>query len=340
MHVYGGAGKTPAPHRREGENMAVKLGSARGDENNGARGGKAGDQTGKEVSTQNWYKHSKGWRVFRAKSPEAAEKIAQDMQWACDNPHIGYDQDQRLTLYNAAKPYGFNCKDVTQDCETDCSALVRVCCAYAGIMLPNFTTANEPSVLLASGAFDELTGLKYTDSSDYLKRGDILDTRTQGHTVVVLSDGAKVNGGQGILRNGDEGEDVKAMQTGLIRLGYDCGRWGADGDFGDATEQALKMFQNDHGLEADGEYGPLSRAAMEKALAAIDKPTENPRKVKIVGGNCYVRSAPSKDGKKLGVVHDGDTLPYGGQTTDNGWNLVEFGNENGWVSGKYSRLEG
>ena len=35
--------------------MAVKVGSARIDENGKAHGGKAGDQTGKEVSTQNWY---------------------------------------------------------------------------------------------------------------------------------------------------------------------------------------------------------------------------------------------------------------------------------------------
>ena len=145
--------------------------------------------------------------------------------------------------------------------------------------------------------------------------------------------------GDRILRNGDEGEDVKAMQTGLIRLGYDCGRWGADGDFGDATEQALKMFQNDHGLEPDGEYGPLSRAAMEKALAAIDKPADTPRTVEIVGGSCYVRSAPNTSGKILGVAHDGDILPYGGQTSDTGWNMIEFGNQNGWVSGKYSRVK-
>ena len=45
--------------------MAVKIGSARIDENGKAHGGAAGDQTGKEVSTQNWY--SRNWRVFRAK---------------------------------------------------------------------------------------------------------------------------------------------------------------------------------------------------------------------------------------------------------------------------------
>ena len=171
--------------------MSVKIGSARIDENGNARGGKAGDQNGREVSTQGWYRHTKGWRVFRAKDPAVAAKIAQDMQWACDNSHIGYDQGQRLTLYDVSKPLGFNCNKVRQNCETDCSALVRVCCAYAGVMLPNFRTPTEPAALLDSGDFVELKGSKYTDSDKYLKRGDILCTRTQGHTVVVLSNGSK-----------------------------------------------------------------------------------------------------------------------------------------------------
>ena len=173
--------------------MAVKVGSARIDENGKAKGGKAGDQTGKEVSMQNWYKHSKGWRVFRAKDPNKALLIARDMQYACANNNIGYDQSQRDTLYNVAKEVNFNCNLVKKKCETDCSALVRVCCAYAGIMLPNFRTANEGKVLLASGAFDEMTGVKYTDSSSYLCAGDILVTKTSGHTVVVLNNGTKAD---------------------------------------------------------------------------------------------------------------------------------------------------
>lgn len=171
--------------------MAVIVGSARIDENGKAKGGKAGDQTGRELSTQNWYKHSKGWRVFRAKSAEVAEKIAQCMERACKNSKIGYDQYQRNTLYNVAKPLGFDTAKVTTACETDCSALVRVCCAYAGIMLLDIRTTNEASALLKSGAFEELTGAKYTDSSALLLRGDILVTKTQGHTVVVLSNGSK-----------------------------------------------------------------------------------------------------------------------------------------------------
>lgn len=169
--------------------MSVIIGSARIDENGHAKGGKAGDQSGKEVSTQSWYLHSKEWIVLRCKDGKKREMIAQDMQYACDNKHIGYDQNQRNTLYNYAKECDFNCSKVTKNCETDCSALVRVCCAYAGIFVDNFRTSDEVKILMASGEFIKLTEPKYTESPYYLLRGDILVTKTKGHTVVVLSNG-------------------------------------------------------------------------------------------------------------------------------------------------------
>lgn len=317
--------------------MSVKIGSARIDENGKARGGKAGDQTGKELSTQSWYKHSKGWRVFRAKSAEVAEKIAQDMQWACDNKHIGYDQGQRLTLYNASKPLGFNCKAVTTDCETDCSALVRVCCAYAGVMLPNFRTPTEPSALLDSGAFIELTGSKYTDASTYLKRGDILVTKTQGHTVVVLSNGSKAGAEvapvEG-LRRGDSGVEVMAMQRALLRWNPDClPKYGADGDFGAETEKAVKAYQTAANLPVTGIYDNATKAA----LTALDGP-----EYVVTTGNVNVRSAPDINARVLGVAHKGAKLLYQGDSKEDvgrTWYLVIFNGENGWISSKYSRIE-
>ena len=144
--------------------------------------------------------------------------------------------------------------------------------------------------------------------------------------------------GNRTLKNGMDGEDVKQMQSNLIRLGYSCGSWGADGDFGDATEQALKLFQEQHGLTADGEYGPKTRDAMDKAIADMEQPHDNPQRVKITGGNCYVRSAPTKESKELGTAYDGTFYPYGGETSQDGWHLIAYKGQNGWVSGKYSRL--
>ena len=331
--------------------MAVKIGSARIDENGRAHSGQAGDQTGKEVSTQNWYLSSKGWRVFRAKNPSVAEKIAQCMERACKNSKIGYDQYQRNTLYKVAEPLGFDTARVTTACETDCSALVRVCCAYAGIVgLPEgFRTGNMPSNLNKTRAFIELTGSKYQSQSTYLGRGDILVTKTSGHTVVVLSNGSKYEGtvvppkpdalGDRILKYGCEGQDVKLMQEMLLKLGYNLGSWGCDGDFGDCTDLALRAFQKDAKLEVDGECGSMTLLALEKAVAALEDVKPTGRNVRISGGNCYIRTAPNTDGKKLGVAHNGDALPFGGEVSEAGWLLVQYNNQNAWVSGKYGKIE-
>ena len=145
--------------------------------------------------------------------------------------------------------------------------------------------------------------------------------------------------GSRLLRNGSEGEDVKGLQTNLIRLGYDCGKWGADGDYGDATEIAVRSFQKDHGLSVDGIYGPKTHKAMSEALAAMDVVPEEPKQVEISGGNCWLRSEASTDGAKLGVVHAGEIYPYAGQTSENGWLLITVSHQNGWVSGKYGKLK-
>ena len=171
----------------------VYVGNAVCDENGHARGGQPGDQTGRELRIQPWYLNAKGWRVFRAKSEEAAKRIAWDCRAACENMAIGYNQSKRNTLYNAAKPFDFDCAKVTELCECDCSSLVRVCILYAGIKVNDFNTASEPARLLATGEFEEMVGEKYTDSPDYLRDGDILCTAVKGHTCVVLNDGPKAH---------------------------------------------------------------------------------------------------------------------------------------------------
>ena len=59
-----------------------------------------------------------------------------------------------------------------------------------------------------------------------------------------------------MLRKGDEGKTVAAMQILLIGYGYNCGGYGADGEFGSGTYASVRSFQNDRGLEVDGICGP------------------------------------------------------------------------------------
>jgi len=62
------------------------------------------------------------------------------------------------------------------------------------------------------------------------------------------------------LRNGCRGDEVKDLQTRLILLGYSPGT--ADGIFGSRTEAAVKAFQADMGLKADGIVGPKTWEAL------------------------------------------------------------------------------
>jgi hypothetical protein len=245
----------------------AKIGHARIDENGKAHGGNAGDQNGKEVMISDWSDHSKGWRVFRARDDAKAAKIAEAMRAACANNNIGYDQYQRSTLYTKAKAVGFDVSKVQTKCETDCSALVRVCCAFAGITLPDFNTASEPKALLSSGAFVELQGEQYTKDDALLRAGDILCSRSKGHTCVVLTDGdgAAAPTAHPTLRKGSNGSLVQTLQRELMALGYELPKYRDDGDFGNETLKAVKAFQTDARLVVDGIVGPKTWAALAAA---------------------------------------------------------------------------
>lgn len=61
-----------------------------------------------------------------------------------------------------------------------------------------------------------------------------------------------------LLKKGAKTDPVKAMQILLIGYGYSCGSYGADGDFGSATDKAVRRYQTDHNLVSDGIVGPLT----------------------------------------------------------------------------------
>ena len=128
------------------------------------------------------------------------------------------------------------------------------------------------------------------------------------------------------------------MQEALLKLGYDLGKWGCDGDFGDCTDLALRAFQKAAKVDVDGQCGPITLGALREALSALEDEKPVGKTVLISSGNCYIRTAPNTSGKILGVAHNGDRLPYGGETSDGGWLLVEYEGQNAWVSGKYGKL--
>lgn len=79
------------------------------------------------------------------------------------------------------------------------------------------------------------------------------------------------------LQKGSTGAEVRELQTRLKELGYLSGS--VDGDFGDATETAVKNFQSQNGLTVDGKAGTrtLNKLYSSSAIKAPSTVTYTPR---------------------------------------------------------------
>jgi hypothetical protein len=277
--------------------MAVKIGHASIDEHGKIQGGSAGDQNGKEVKISDYYVHKKGWVVLRCKDDAKRVKIAEAAEKACKNADIGYDQNQRNTLFNNVKDNGYDPSKTTKKVETDCSALVRLCIAYAygEDVAGNIRTVSEPETLVKTGLFTKYTEKKYCKSSDYLLRGDILCTPVSGHTVVVLNDGARV--GKKIEEDGKWGiETTERLQQifgtpidGFVSNQHYCYKsknpgltsgWQWQSKPNGKGSKLIKAMQKWAGMSIvsrDGEWGEKTCKAIQKKLGTpVDGFVSNP----------------------------------------------------------------
>ena len=243
----------------------VTIGHFVSDENGHSKGGKPGDQTGKEGRFQAWYEkgsNGKGWQdVFRAKDKEIRKKIAQNMIELVENPHIGYNQDKRLTLDKEAQKVNYDFKKITVDCDTDCSQSTAECIIGAGIPIsPDMYTGNEKQLIEKTGKFKTYDDKSYTQSDQKLKAGDILFKI--GHSAVVvrvqyiISRVIKYQAGKPIL----SGEDVAKIQKKLNKvMKTDLA---LDGEYGPKTAAEVIRFQAKKGLTADGIVGKKTAEAL------------------------------------------------------------------------------
>lgn len=270
--------------------MTVYVGSARIDERGKATGGKAGDQSGKELSIQKWYKHSGGgWTsVIHIIDPVKRKKYRDFIKWACNSSLIGYDQYERTTLYKAIKALGFeNYKKLNKKVECDCSSLVACGLIVAGIDVPcNWRTGTLEGICKESkykGILAVYTSSSYTNATSKLYDGDIINKR-YSHVVTVIS-GAKGFESAKLTYNAN----VKAFQKAFNSDFYDEIKAGKideleeDGLCGTHTKAAidkvmLKSLDKKHpeitklvqkivgftGNAIDGKYGPKTKAAVEK----------------------------------------------------------------------------
>jgi len=335
------------------------------DENSTYHGGKAGDQTGHEWELKAWY--PRPWTVvLRWEDITVALLIARLSCAAALNNKIGYDQWQRNTYWTELQKVGYDPSKIVTACEEDCTAGVSANVKAAGALLgikalqklPLCSSRNMRQEFVAAG-FKALTASKYLTSPDYLLPGDILLCENH-HAAANVSYGVKVwpenddipatpapQPVKGLSR-GDYGTAVTAMQQALLTWRPDClPQWGADGDFGGETEDAVRTFQEAEGLPVTGVYDEATR----KALAATgskpaepdapeDDPPEGPAFV-LATEDVNVRAAPGTDARIVGVLKKNYTAPYQEVKQEWGgrdWYLIEFNGENGWVSSRYSEV--
>lgn len=100
-------------------------------------------------------------------------------------------------------------------------------------------------------------------------------------------------------------EANKKWQEQLMSVGYDVGKTGADGIFGDNTQSATIEFQKANGLEPDGIVGPKTRAKMDEVLfekANTSAPTQNTTQVTTPGTNNATQAKPSTSTGVKGTV--------------------------------------
>ncbi|MQA60508.1 MAG: N-acetylmuramoyl-L-alanine amidase [Actinophytocola sp.] len=98
------------------------------------------------------------------------------------------------------------------------------------------------------------------------------------------------------------GDDVFSLQERLTELGYDGGR--PDGVFGPRTEHALRNFQRDYGLVADGMCG----AATVRALSQLSPRARGGRPVFLREQEQVRQAGPRLRGKRIVIDpgHGGD----------------------------------
>ena len=141
------------------------------------------------------------------------------------------------------------------------------------------------------------------------------------------------------LKRGSKGTDVKALQEFLNRLGA---KLAVDGEFGSATESAVKDFQQKYALAVDGKYGTKTHAALMRAVAetgAPEQPAPVGTAVVIVsdGGSVNIRCGNGTQYERITTSVPGNTFPLVA-TAENSWNAVALSDRVGWVSGKFSRI--
>ena len=166
----------------------TKIAEAFGDEIGKARGGKRGDQTGREIRVTDWYKRDGGWSVYiECTDPLLAEAAAYNAQLIAEDSSFGYNQDERWTGYEEIIRGGSI--DEADAGDFDCSSLCIAAYILAGLdMKPEGYTGNLERLFLETGKFKSYEDSAHLNSSNLAKRGGMY-LEPKKHVLMMLEDG-------------------------------------------------------------------------------------------------------------------------------------------------------
>ena len=170
----------------------VMVAEALGDENGKSKGGKKGDQTGKEIVVRKNVKRSYAWDcVLRCTDRKMAETAAKYAKEIAECQQFGYNQADRWSGPRQIEKVGVeNIKEAGAG-DFDCSSLVLECYRLAGlpIKMTGYTGSME-KILMNTGIFDKYEDALHRDTDDYALVGDVYLAKER-HTMIVLEDGPK-----------------------------------------------------------------------------------------------------------------------------------------------------
>lgn len=158
---------------------------------------------------------------------------------------------------------------------------------------------------------------------------------------VGLYDDMKINISIEGLKRGDKGVNVSFLQTMLLRTGMSLPKYGADSDFGAETENAVKDFQSQNGLEVTG----IIDAATEKLLyekSGFQQSDSNVEVIKVAyqakvtgtsGSTVNMRSGPGTNYAIVTTIRFGQLVNVTGIEGD--WSAITWNDKSGYMQSKY-----
>ena len=135
------------------------------------------------------------------------------------------------------------------------------------------------------------------------------------------------------LKYGSSGTDVEKLQNALIEAGYDVGKTGADGVFGNKTAAAVKQYQKDNGLAVDGIAGKNTLGKLYSTGSNNSSSTDVTAKTETGNAGANAAETPtgqvtSADGFTYGDFQYDDFDAMGNDQIKQAWDILQQNQSN------------